>query len=533
VNSVKIVAQKFGKLKILKKSNQIDKFEVINETIHMNSKIVNYLLSIRQILLTCSKVELDIYTSFLEVGQRRNKPTTSYILAKAILKKPTIEAEELQRLLGDEITDQALYKGLTRVKEKLLESLILDTNIRESDKQSDMFINSVHAKKKMMQVVVLYSRGLEKEGRKLLERLINQGKKYELYDELYEAIHWIRNENGLRFGQKKYDRYTEELMEIRTCRDGLYEARNLYYDYYLYSDRNGEVTEKRDRVTKTVNRLKILVNQTNSDRVRFFYCLMLSEKYALNHDAGKTDKLAKDLLALLKAPSLNMDLKKGIAYSDIADMMLSCSKPKEALSYAAKAKNFFEEASYNYFIVEDIEIRALLLTDERKKALGIIDTLMENETMHASPLVQCKYNYYKACILFEKGRYAESIQFLGGLNELKKDKYCWNVVIRILLILNFIEVENYDVADNEIDSFRKYLNRIAKRGVVGQRYSAILDMFVTLRKNGWNFDKMLQTNRASLLDLTSDDDAFRWDPKSPELVRFDKWLEQKGSKQLI
>lgn len=500
----------------------------------MNPKIVNYLLSIRQILATCNKVELDIYKSFLEVGQRRNKPTNSYILALAILKNPQIEAEELKQLLGKETTDQAFYKGLTRVKEKLLESLILDTNIRESDKQSDMFINSVHAKKKMMQVVVLYSRGLEKEGQKLLERLINQGKKYELYEELHQAIHWIRNENGLRFGQKKYDRYTKELMEIRICRDGLYEARNLYYDYYLYSDRNGEVSEKRERIAKTVNRLKAVVKQTNSDRVRYFYYLMLSEKYALGHEARKTGKLAKNLFSLLNsAPALNMDVKKGVAYSDIADMMLSCGKPKEALSNAHEAKNFFDEASYNYFIVEDIEIRALLLTGEHKKALEIIDTLTQKETMHGSPLVQCKYNYYKACVLFRRGQFNQSIQYLSGLNELKKDKYCWNVVIRIFLILNFIELENYDVADNEIDSFRKYLNRITKRGVVAQRYCTILDMLVILRKNGWNFEKMAITNRASLLDLTSDSDSFRWDPKSPELVRFDEWLRTKVSEPLV
>ena len=500
----------------------------------MDPKIINYLWSIRQIVLSCDKTELEIYRSFLDVGQRRNKPTSSSIMAFAILKNPEISVEELKLLVGDDTTDQAFYKSLTRVKEKLLESLILDSNIRESDKQSDMFVNSVLSKKKMMQAVVLYSRGLENEGRRLLERLINQGKKYELYDELYEAIHWVRNENGLRYGQKKYDRYTEELLSIRKCRDGLYEARNLYYDYYLYSDRNGAVTEKQNRAEKTVSRLKAIVNATKSDRVRYFYFLMLSELYALNKDARKTDKLASNLLSLLNnSPALKIDLKMGVAHSDIADMMLSCGKWQEALSHAHRAKKYIEEDSYNFLVVEDIQIRALLLTGDNVRAMQIAEKLNDKNNEHVSPLIQCKYDYYKACALFRSKKYGESIQILSGLNELKKDKYCWNVVIRILVILNFIELRNYDVAENEIDSFRKYMKRVTKRKKVSPRYAAVAEMLLALRSNGWDFEKTASMNRASMLDLTSDSHDFRWDPKSPELIQFNEWFEGRSGHLLV
>lgn len=209
----------------------------------------------------------------------------------------------------------------------------------------------------------------------------------------------------------------------------------------------------------------------------------------IENDSG-TDAVADDLLSLLRgSPALKMDLKMGVALSDIADMMLSCGKWEEALEHSNKAKKYFEEESYNFLVVEDIEIRALLLSGANGKALKIVDKLMDKENEHISPLIQCKYDYYKACALFLDGQNGESIQILSGLNELKKDKYCWNVVIRILLILNFIEQGNYDVADNEIDSFRKYMNRVAKRKEVSPRYGAVADMLLSLRNNCWDFEK--------------------------------------------
>lgn len=493
----------------------------------VKAKIDNYLDSIQQILATLDKFELDIFRNFIEVGQRRNKSGNTSRIVSTLLSNPDISVTDLRKSIGRGVSEEALYKSLTRVKEKLLESLVLDVNLRESGKYSSVFTTSTLSRKKIMQAVILFSRGLEKEGRKLLERVIDQGKKYELYDELFEVMHWVRNENGLRFGRQKYDKYTQDMIFFQICRDGVYEARNIYYDYYMLSDRSGEVSVKRKWAGQAVESLKIILDQTDSSLVRYYYYLLLSELYALKRESEKTDELAEELLSLLRtSPALKMDLKVGIAHSDIADMMLSCEKYDQAFKFGKKALYHFEKSTYNYLIAEEMIFKSLFLQGEMSKAKVILNRVLEDNQISNFPLIRSKFLFYQSCFLFVRRDFAGSIKMLSEVGELKKDKYSWNIVLRILLILNFIEGGKYDVVESEIDSFRKYMNRIKKRGDILPRYTLIVELLVSLRNNGLDFEKTYKENKANLRKLSSQREGFRWDSKSPELISFQQWFLQ-------
>ena len=68
---------------------------------------------------------------------------------------------------------------------------------------------------------------------------------------------------------------------------------------------------------------------------------------------------------------------------------------------------------------------------------------------------------------------------------------------------------------------------------VSPRYGAVADMLLSLRNNCWDFEKTAAMHCASMLDLTSDSDGFRWDPKSPELIQFNDWFENRAGELLV
>ena len=143
-------------------------------------------------------------------------------------------------------------------------------------------------------------------------------------------------------------------------------------------------------------------------------------------------------------------------------------------------------------------------------------------------MIRCKYMYYEACLLFKQGRFKQSIQILGKLKLLEKDKRGWNIALRILLVLNFIELQEVDVCAAQISSFRKYLERLMKKGEILPRYIYINKLLVSLWKNSLDF-KRTNDEESKLIDkLKSEEIGYRWSEKSPELIVFHEWFLNKA-----
>ena len=218
----------------------------------------------------------------------------------------------------------------------------------------------------------------------------------------------------------------------------------------------------------------------------------------------------------------------GVAHSDIADMMLACGQLEKALIYSTKSMTFFEENSYNYFVAEEIKFRAQFFSGLYEKSA---ETLASSQCILLEdkfPLIRCKYMYYEACLLFKQGRFKQSIQILGKLKLLEKDKRGWNIALRILLVLNFIELQEVDVCAAQISSFRKYLERLMKKGEILPRYIYINKLLVSLWKNSLDF-KRTNDEESKLIDkLKSEEIGYRWSEKSPELIVFHEWFLNKA-----
>ena len=110
---------------------------------------------------------------------------------------------------------------------------------------------------------------------------------------------------------------------------------------------------------------------------------------------------------------------------------------------------------------------------------------------------------------------------------MEKDKEGWNIGIRILSILNHIELMQLDVADVEIESLRKHIERVREERSVRPRERKILRILIQLEKNSFEFPRVKEKCQDDLDLLASDQKDYCWELKTHEMIAFHIWFQCK------
>lgn len=124
-------------------------------------------------------------------------------------------------------------------------------------------------------------------------------------------------------------------------------------------------------------------------------------------------------------------------------------------------------------------------------------------------------------------KYREASLLLNNLEEIEKDKEGWNLWIRIMRILCSIELLKLNLIDYDIESFRKYIQRLNRSRDVRKRDQLILKVLLELDRCDYDFEEVSEKQEKTLDNLKSLNKEFRWQPNSPELILFHDWFEAK------
>ena len=138
-----------------------------------------------------------------------------------------------------------------------------------------------------------------------------------------------------------------------------------------------------------------------------------------------------------------------------------------------------------------------------------------------------KFYYLQSCLFFINKKNIESLEALSNCSELKNDNEGWNINMRILLILNRIELNDYDSIDLKIQNLEKYIKRISNNKSSIQRQVLILRILTKLIQEDFNFKKVYTKRLKYFNILESKTGIYRWQIKSPELIIFNNWFKFK------
>ncbi len=111
--------------------------------------------------------------------------------------------------------------------------------------------------------------------------------------------------------------------------------------------------------------------------------------------------------------------------------------------------------------------------------------------------------------------------------EIEKDKTRWNISLRILNIMLFIELNKINEASRALESLRKHTARQTKEEEIKPRDVLIVKLLRELEKEGFEFQAKNSKIANMLKELSEKDTPLSWEHYSAELIPFHKWLEGK------
>lgn len=139
--------------------------------------------------------------------------------------------------------------------------------------------------------------------------------------------------------------------------------------------------------------------------------------------------------------------------------------------------------------------------------------------------------FFLAAVNTVLGKTHEAQKQLQQTAEIEKEHPAWNASSRLLVIMNFLETEKFDLVESHIENFRKFLERSAKAGFSNQRFLIIVKLLSHLVNESFNYRLLWEKEKDTISTLESNIPDLVWQPMSPELIIFPVWLHAKASQK--
>lgn len=474
-----------------------------------------------------ARKHLQAYESNHTVNRRKMFQLYKYIKINKIQ-----SFDKLKKKISPDSTEDSFNKLIRRTTERVQESLIIDVNIRRKGSHSEIPRMKLYLRKLLMQGQILMTRGLKDRPMSIFQNVIRQGKVYEQYDEILEALTYsqilVYNSKGL----DAYIKVGKRMDFYELCRNYLYQAKKVHREYEAQIlSTSSKIRLSQDQINN-INKLEDYYEVTESANILSYYLLIKIEVTKSKSDYLSAYAHISRLLTILK--------KSKAIYSANRISFLNAE-----LSNISLIKLDFQQALYQ--INESLEFRVREDLAGQSFKLRLITILcfdgqfiraleecmlMESKRMVTKfSIVSSKLQYLMATASFGLKEYKEAQTILSQKNEIEKDKEGWNVWIRIMRILCSIELLKLNMIDYDVESFRKYLQRIDKQYKVRDRDKLVLRVLLELDKQDYDFEATSVKASKELEKLKSTDKKYAWNPDSPELILFHDWFEAKRLKR--
>jgi hypothetical protein len=485
---------------------------------------------LKDILLRLTKKEISALKSYLRsnrLGAQEETIKTLQLL-KLIIDDTHYSSKRIQNEIYGRENYLAFNKLTNRLKESIYEVLIWDINLKDS--RTYQLRNQVYfeLKKRLIKCEILYLRGITIELEKQFEYVISESKKFDLYDCVLEGLNLKRRFIGFRFKSEIYEELKNEIEFYEKCRVKTIEARYIYNNIVSKPDFKNSIAYL-DELELAINVLKADFIITDSAYIGFYYFLILAEYHQNSFQYLKARNTLMILKQLVESrPALFTKYTIGHVTANLLNNELFLYNFDKALIYLDAAKKYLSNTKANAEILLELEFLIAFYSNNLDSSLKIIENLYYTSSKTELLFYLNKRIFYLATIKSLFDDFNQSNALLKEIKRFDKRKEGWNLGVRLLTIINFIELEKYDVADLRIASMQKHISRIIVKQNVSKRNLVILRMLLLLRRHGYDFKKTLKAGHRIMSQLESNDREYRWQIKSPEMIIFHEWFRSKA-----
>lgn len=417
------------------------------------------------------------------------------------------------------------------LSEKIYDALLLNKHIQNKSIFSPREQIVFTLKKKILLIKSL-SRTLN-QGRIetvnfLLSETIKTSKENEVFDVLTETLIIQKHLIGLRAGISEYEKINKQIIFYDKCYKCVQNANDAFYTLILNQEFINSLSKKslEQHIKNSIKQLEIDYKETKAQEVNYYMHILKIALYENEKDFKQALEYCKKLLAMVKnSTALYSKDRIGFAMGNLSLLNVFLNRFKEAATHAKNAQQFHIINSLNYLTLKEQEFYALWYAGNYKPANKCIEEMLEHSMSDTGGYRKSKFIYYQACVFFTAKQFKEALQLLNKSLEIEKDKTGWNIALRTLNILVFIELDKINEASRALEALRKYMERLTKSDEVKQRDILIIKLLREIEKDGFRFNPKNANAAKMLKELSEKNKPTSWNYYTPELIPFHEWVK--------
>ena len=415
------------------------------------------------------------------------KKSNSVKLINTILLKKQFSVEDYQLKIYGKQNNLAFAKLVKRTFNKMLDVLAYRDNIEFNDAYDRRAKSIFLMERNLTLSGILRFRSNYNISSKLLEKVIEQCKFYEHYNLLIYALD--RKLKWLPVNASKKIRIDLD----KEISNYMYEGNYLKTAYELFSSviriKLYEYNEQmRKDILRSIQKLNLYVKKSNSVYFRYYLYYIKIQFFNCENRSDKSLMLVNKLLNLISTnKSLNSRYKLGNAFLNRGLIYRLSFEFEKSIDDIVEARKYLRDyVSINNAVYEEMFLSYFYLGQLNKIKYYIQFFEKEAKNLSSSIANIERIDFYISVFYTLEGRFKEAIKKLSSIQYSNADEYL-NLEIRILTLINLIEVENYDAADKAVVNFKKFItrayNKRSKILVINQK----LNILSKLSANGYDF----------------------------------------------
>jgi hypothetical protein len=413
---------------------------------------------------------------------------------------------------------------------RIYDHWLMDSTIHRKDNYSEVTKATILVKKRILQIQILWGKQQLQKLPALIAQTEKLAEEFELLDDHLELLRIRQEFLGLRQGLKLYNELENQIQKLTQLSTLLKRSKYMLNHCMLcQGNASGALISQEDVASLILENFSAMA-VSNSKRLQYYNCLLQLElcQSRLDHTAAKALCIELESLANVN-PFLISGVQLGGIYLQQAYHALKDSEIEMCQTYLSKAQPLIRHSEMNLAVADELAFFCAFHAGNWIAADGVLQKLMKIPSDHLPVDLEGRRHYYSAWMHFVKGEYALANKVLLSIPRFKPEYADWDTGQRFLKIMTFAELNDLDSMGQEIDSLRKHLFKIQKKGNPTNRWNLLFSLVRMLNRTESDFRKVVFENEAIIQQLLSDDPQYRWAPTGPELVPVYVWMIHKSA----
>jgi tetratricopeptide (TPR) repeat protein len=487
--------------------------------------------TIRQLIQEMTSQEKKVLRSYLTSFSSKGSKSINYSLKlfELLDKHPDqpFTDRQLETLIYGKSTGRTFPQLVLRLREKIVESLILPINIEREGSYSERGKALLQIRNELSQAQILITRGQKEWAIQSLQTCIEKAKKYEHYEEWLVALRMIMQvssfDKGLSVFEASENEYNKALRGLQGTRKGLeYYTRLIAHLEFSSENIPDQVLEQQ------IESLQYDLKASSSANVALYL------HYLESHLFQQQGRYRAASVSLRQLCDLTENHPALASKTQLIGVLINRSwnfiylrRFEDSLKYAEKAASLIPANNIQTVPLYETYFYSHFYSQNYLEAIKYLVKLLALPPIYSKQFSTGKWLYLKACTKFMTREFQESHLILMELNPIESDIQGWNICLRLLHIMIDIELERIENAVKRIENLRKHIDKTKRTNNVSKRYEVIFDVLRTLINTRIDFIETYKRKKQLIEHLKDNRSEIKWTILTPELIIFDQWFESK------